>query len=237
MRRQINPLLRNMGYEIAKYSPATNALCRRQHLIQHYGIDLVLDVGANVGQFGQGMRRLDYKGRIVSFEPLTSAFGVLQKRIGKDSLWDAVNIALGDFDGEAEINVSMDSQSSSLLGILPSHTKRSASAAYASKEKISVHKLDTIFEEYAASYKSIYLKIDAQGFERKIIEGARKSLPRIKGIQMEVSIIPLYQDECLLPEMLTLMGEAGFTLMSLEPGYCDSISGQLLQVDCLFFRA
>ena len=83
MRRQINPLLRNMGYEIAKYSPATNALCRRQHLIQHYGIDLVLDVGANVGQFGQGMRRLDYKGRIVSFEPLTSAFGVLQKRVKK----------------------------------------------------------------------------------------------------------------------------------------------------------
>jgi hypothetical protein len=137
----------------------------------------------------------------------------------------------------AEINVSMDSQSSSILGILPSHTNRSASAAYASKESITVKKLDTIFRQHVQACQSIYLKIDAQGFEKKIIDGARNSLPQITGIQMEVSIIPLYQDECLLPEMLHLMNEAGYTLMSLEPGYCDSKSGQLLQVDCVFFRA
>jgi FkbM family methyltransferase len=237
MRRQLNPFLRKVGYEIAKYTPSTNGYCRRKQLIQHYQIDLILDVGANVGQFGQGMRRLDYMGHIVSFEPLSSAFLELTKRAQKESLWDAINIALGDFDGSAEINISMDSQSSSLLGILPSHTNRYSSASYSGKESITVKKLDSIFDQYAQAFQSIYLKIDAQGFERKIIEGGVNSLSRINGIQMEVSIIPLYQDECLLPEMLKLMNEAGYTLMSLEPGYSDPKSGQLLQVDCIFFRA
>lgn len=236
MRRQLNPLLRKLGYEIAKFTPTTNALSRRLQLIQHYQIDLLLDVGANVGQFGRGMRRLGYKGRIVSFEPLSSAYAELIKLAQRDPLWDSFKIALGDFDGMAEINVSMDSQSSSMLGILPSHTNRSASAAYSSKESITVQKLDTVFGQLVQASRSIYLKIDAQGFEKRIIEGARNSLPHITGIQMEVSIIPLYQDECLLPEMLKLMDEAGYTLMSLEPGYCDSKSGQLLQVDCVFFR-
>jgi len=230
--------LRKLGYEISKFTPATNSLSRRLQLIRHHQIDLLFDVGANVGQFGRGMRRHGYRGRIVSFEPLLSAYTDLQKWVQRDSLWESFNMALGDFDGAAEINVSMDSQSSSMLGILPSHTNRSAAAAFSGKESITVQKLDTVFGPLVGADRSpsIYLKIDAQGFEKRIIEGAKESLPNITGIQMEVSIIPLYQDECLLPEMLKLMDEAGYTLMSLEPGYCDPESGQLLQVDCVFFR-
>jgi FkbM family methyltransferase len=236
MRRQLNPFLRKLGYEISKYSPSSNVLSRRIKLVQAHQIDLVLDIGANVGQFARGMRSLGYMGEIISFEPLSAAYAELQHKASADAKWRPVKLALGDFDGEAEINVSADSQSSSLLDILPSHTDRSITAAYVGKENITVRKLDSIFDEYVFSERNIYLKIDAQGFEQKIIEGASQSLPKIAAVQLEASIIPLYSGECLLPDMIKLMEGMGFTLMSLEPGHCDAETGQLYQVDCVFFR-
>ena len=56
-----------------------HALARRLQIMKRAGISLVLDVGANVGQYAKIARKAGYKGQIVSFEPLGQAFSKLAR--------------------------------------------------------------------------------------------------------------------------------------------------------------
>jgi FkbM family methyltransferase len=229
--------LRKAGFEVARYRPTSSPVARRMHLLERNGIDLVLDVGANVGQYSTSLRECGYRGRIVSFEPLTSAFSQLQVSAKADPLWEAVNIGLGDRDERATINIAGNSQSSSLLDMLPAHLKSAPVSAYVGKEDITVSRLDSVFTKYHRPGDRTFLKLDAQGYERKILEGASVSMADILGIQLEMSIEPLYRNEMPYLEMLAYLVGIGFTLASIEPGFVDPVSGRMLQMDGIFFRS
>src|SRR5215470_941975 len=92
-----------------------NLTQRRVALMQGRRINVVLDVGANTGQFALFLRSLGYRGRIVSFEPLTEAFAALQRNGAGDTNWSLHNLALGDVETTATINISANSQASSFL--------------------------------------------------------------------------------------------------------------------------
>ena len=237
IRKIIRKLLRQIGYDLVSYDPGCHPVARRLKLMERHGIDLVFDVGANTGQYGSHIRDIGYKGRIVSFEPLSGAFRELAKRLDGDPLWDAVNMALGDEDGTIAINIAGNSQSSSILNMLPSHLAAAPGSGYIGSENVTIRRIDSIIGDYWTPGTRLYLKIDAQGYERNVMSGAGNSLDRITGVQMEVSFVPLYDGETLLPEMMNFMGERGFTLMSLEPTYANRATGQLIQADCLFFRS
>ncbi len=212
-----------------------NPIRRRLRLLNYYGINLVFDVGANVGQYAMNLRSYGYKGRIVSFEPLSSAFIKLKENAAKDRLWDVENIALGEENTEKKINISANSKSSSILEMLPLHLQYSPQSRYIGKEEIKVSKLDSIIQNHLKPTENIYLKIDTQGYEKKVIEGAKNSLEKIIGIQMELSLVPLYKGEASLQDMMTFMNANYYSLVSLEPGWSNYL-GQLLQVDAIFFK-
>jgi FkbM family methyltransferase len=227
--------MRSFGYDICRFTPAFHPLARRKKIFESYAIDTVLDVGANTGQFAQQLRRdIGYKKRILSFEPLSSAFELLRVNAKCDSDWEIFNFALGDNNVKQEINIAGNSQSSSLLDMLPSHENLEPESRYIGREVIEIKTLDSIFTELCKPGKSIYLKIDTQGFESKVLSGAEKSLKHINLLQMEMSLVPLYKDELLFNEMCTLMSKKGFSLIAIETGFSDPVSGQLLQVDGIF---
>lgn len=225
------------GYDLVRFGPMLHPIARKKRLFEFLDNDLVVDVGANVGQFAESLRvQLDYRKDIISFEPLSSAYHSLEKNIELDNRWSAHNFALGDEDCELEINISKNSFSSSFLDMLPIHLKSAPQAEYVDKEVVKVKKLDSIYNEYFGRYKSIYLKIDAQGFEQKIISGAKGSLKYIQAIQMEMSLRELYKGELAMEDMIVLMRDHGFKLVSLEPGLSDWKTGVLLQADGVFQR-
>jgi FkbM family methyltransferase len=236
MRNMIRSFLRNRGYDVVSYDPVNHPVARRQKLMEQHRIDLVFDVGANTGQYAMHLRNIGYHGKIVSFEPLSSAYKALESNSKNDPLWDTVNIALGNQEGTAIINIANNSQSSSILDMLPDHVRAAPESAYVGKEEIVIRTMDSIFNDYRKPSNNVYLKIDAQGFERNIVEGAGRSLENILGIQLEVSLVPLYAGETLFAEMIEFMSEKGYVLMSIEPTYGNSDTGQLLQADCVFFR-
>jgi FkbM family methyltransferase len=229
--------LRKAGFEVTRYTPTSSPVARRMHLLETNGIDLVFDVGANAGQYAASLRECGYGGRIVSFEPLTSAFSRLEASAKADPLWEVVNSGLGDRDERATINVAGNSQSSSLLDMLPAHLKSAPVSAYIGKEEITVSRLDSIFSKYHRQGDRTFLKLDTQGYERKILEGASLSMKDILGIQVEMSIEPLYSNEMPYLEMLGYLAGMGFTLASIEPGFGDPVSGRMLQMDGIFFRS
>jgi FkbM family methyltransferase len=235
--KHFKKLFNKIGFDIRRYNYLSSPKLRRLKLLRQYDIDLIFDVGANIGQYGRELRESGYKGRLISFEPLSEAYNKLNKATIGDTLWEAVNIALGNFDGNSLINISCNSYSSSLLDILPSVVKNCPEAAYIDKQEVVVRKIDSIINNYWNQPARLYVKIDTQGYERNVIEGALSSLSKIIGFEMELSLITLYEGETLYIEMINYLFSKGYDIMSLDPGFSDNDTGRLLQVDCIFFRS
>ena len=227
---------RKAGYAVSAYDFKSDPVAVRMKYLASLGIDLVFDVGANEGQYASQLRSQGYAGRMVSFEPLSGVFRKLSDRASGDPSWDAVNCALGSAVGSAEINISKNSWSSSLLDMLPGHVESAPESAYQGKEQITVRSVDSIIDDYHQTGDRLFLKIDTQGFGMKVLEGAEKSLDRILGIHMEMSLVPLYQDEPLLGEIATYLHDKGYALVYIEPEYVNPLTGQQLQVNGLFLR-
>ena len=124
-----------------------------------------------------------------------------------------------------------------MLEMLPRHVAAYPKAAYVSSEEVIIDRLDDVFARYYRPGENAYLKIDTQGYERHVLEGAQASLKAITGIQLELSLVPMYAGEPRFTDMVTYLEELGFALMSLAPVIEDPTTGQLLQVDGLFFRS
>ena len=237
LKQEIRKILWKAGYDISKFAPASHPLARRKRILSYYDIDTVLDIGANAGQFARQLREdMGYEKEIVSFEPMSSVFEVLQVNAAPDRRWRALNMALGDIDEEQTINIAGNSYSSSLLEMLPSHLKSAPESGYIDTETIKVRKLDSVFDSFCGSSKNIYMKIDTQGFEGQVLKGAEGSLQYIDTVQMEMSLVPLYEGEVPFREMYAIMNEKGYSLIAMETGFSDPESGQLLQVDGIFRR-
>ena len=222
------------GIEIIKYP--TPELDRRIKLLKNYNIDTVLDVGANIGQYGSELRNIGFNGKIISFEPTSDAFKKLEKLAKNDKNWNVHNFSLGDFDGETEINIAKNSVSSSMLESLPQLTLSAPDAKFINKETITVKKIDSIFDELDLKNKNIYLKIDTQGYENMVINGAKNSLAQIIGIQIEMALIPTYEGAITFEEMIEKLKSFNFNTTSIESGYYDKNTGKLLEVDGVFFK-
>lgn len=233
---ELRKFLWRFGFDIIRFEPRSHPLARRKQMLESYNIDVVLDIGANVGQFALQIRDIGYTNKIVSFEPMTSAFKLLKAKAKPDPDWEIFNFALGDAEDKQEINISRNSYSSSLLDMLPAHLESAPESKYIGKEIIEIKKLDTIFSDLCNPSNKVYMKIDTQGFEDKVLKGAENSLRHIHTVQMEMSLVPLYEGAFLFNEVFALMSEKGYTLVAVEPGFSDPDSGQLLQVDGIFHR-
>ena len=229
-------MIPKFGFDIVRFKPSRHPLARRRLLLAQSGVDLVLDVGANVGQYAEELRQLGYCGTIISFEPMKTAFSRLERRARRDRRWDALNIGLGDQEGTFKINVAANSWSSSIREMLPQHVVSAPHSKYVSQDEIVVRRLDSMMDELCPRSSTIFLKVDTQGFEMNVLRGAEKSLERIGLMQLEMSLVPLYRGEILFDEMSRYLMEKQYILVSLEPGFSDPKTGRLLQVDGVFSR-
>src|SRR5208283_1498941 len=142
--------LRRVGVDVTRYDPMGTVDSRRQWLLESRGIDTVLDVGANVGQFALALRAHGYKRRILSFEPLSDAFAQLSARARMDHDWECIQSAIGDCEGEADINVAQNSFSSSILPMCDAHLASAPDSAYQRRKRVSLHRLDSYESKWGA---------------------------------------------------------------------------------------
>jgi FkbM family methyltransferase len=228
---RINNVLAGRGYELRRHPAA-----RRQQLLVAHNVDLVLDVGAATGAYGTELRAFGYRGLIVSFEPLNGAYAALRDAQRGDNRWRAVQTALGNEEGEIEINIAGNSDSSSMLPMLEATRKAAPHASYVGVQKVRVCRLDDVSAEYIGAATHPFLKMDTQGYEKQVLEGATMTIPKLVGIQIELSFIPLYEGSMLADEAIGHLYAQGFAIEGIEPGFRNPWTGQLLQADGLFVR-
>jgi FkbM family methyltransferase len=230
-------LMRSAGLDLHRHRPEASEAGRLASMLAAHDIDLVFDVGANTGQFAQSLRRSGYAGRIVSFEPLSTAHTRLLQASQGDAKWDiAPRAAIGDYEGEIEIHVAGNSVSSSVLAMLDSHASAAPDSAYMASERVRLSRLDTMARDYLVNNAVSFLKIDTQGYEDRVLDGAACLLNQVSGLQMELSLVPLYEDQKLFDTLLERLRALEFSIWAIWPGFHDPSSGRMLQVDVVFFR-
>lgn len=205
-------------------------------MLEH-GIDSVLDIGANAGQFGKLLRQSKFAGRIHSVEPLQGAYDVLAAAAAGDPHWTAQRAAVSAEPGTLTMNVSSNSVSSSVLPMLERHASAAPSAQYVATEDVPATTVDEIVTATGLDPERTLLKIDVQGYERAVLDGATKTLPAFRGVRTEMSLVPLYDGQALMPEVMNLLAEHGFELWFVDPGFTEPGTRRLLQLDGVFFRS
>lgn len=217
-----------------------DSLARTVQMLDYFNIDCVVDVGANDGGYASAIRSDGFSGRIISFEPLSKPFASLQKRAANDGCWDVYQYAVGDATGDVTINIAGNSAlSSSILPMLNSHADAAPSSRYVDKETVRQDRLDCLLPELGVSAdQRTFIKIDVQGYEAAVLDGASGLLRDggVFGMQLELSLIPLYEGAMTYRDGLDRVEAYGMSLMDVSPVFTDPTSGRLLQADAVFFR-
>lgn len=196
----------------------------------------VLDVGANIGQYGTALRAAGFRGRIVSCEPLPDAYEHLARRSRSDGSWTALQTAVGDEPGQLEINISANSYSSSILPMTAAHSDAAPGSEFVGAVTVPVTTVTELVQAQGVDPARTLLKVDTQGYEGPVLDGARELLGRFAAVQLELSFVPLYEGQLLFDDLVARLSALGFVTYGLEPGFGDPRTGRMLQCDGLFVR-
>lgn len=235
MKAAVHCLLRRFGVDVVRYDGRRFVARRRIEVIERTRVSVVLDVGAGMGQFGGWLRDEGYAGQIVSFEPVRESFARLQRRSEADSAWATVNVALGDHDGESLVHVADNLWSSSLLPMRERHEEVAPMSRFVREESVRLARLDS--QDVVGADDRAYLKVDVQGGECAVLEGATGVLDRVVAVELELSLVELYEGQALLPLLYEQMRDMGFALVWLGDAiFRDPASDEILAVDGIFVR-
>lgn len=223
----LRSLLAGMGWEIRR-SPDS-------WFIKLHQIDLVIDVGANEGQYGQSLRHRGYRGEIRSFEPASDSFRVLAGKAAGDPLWSVQQTALGSQEGEAELNISELSLFNSFKPLSEFGEAVHQQVGVTRTERVPVARLDRLVPDYAG--RKFFLKIDVQGFEREVLDGAGDLLTYAEGVMLELPVAHLYTEVWSFLEALRYMEDKGFVPAQFRMvGPIPKDHSSAVEFDCVFRR-
>lgn len=198
--------------------------------LTQWRIDCVVDVGANVGQYARGLREIGYAGWIVSFEPVAEVFDTLVENFADDAKWHGERMALGSRDGKINIHVPLDSSVFS-SPLLPQRDWRTRT------EEASLRRLDSVMTSMPQAIvdsKRIFLKIDTQGYDLEVFEGAPGLLDRVLGLQSELAVLPMYLDAPEYISTLERYRDAGYVLDGIFETHREGNVGTLVELDAIF---
>jgi FkbM family methyltransferase len=196
----------------------------------------VLDVGANVGQFAVASLKIFPDITLHSFEPEPSCVRALRRNLSRFNQANVHPVALGSKLGEAVLHVNSHRHSSSILALGPRHQSAFPQAREIDSIRVSVSTLDS--ELRALPLRSpVLLKLDVQGYEAHVLEGATETLKRVDYVLLEASFRPLYEGEKTFMEIAWMMEDRGFEFLRPIAWLADPHNDEVLQMDALFARS
>ena len=233
--------LRTLGFDLIRHPSRQSLQWQLQLLFAKLGINCVLDVGANYGQYAHMLRSLGFAGDIISFEPIPTVFEALRRSMGADPRWRGYNLALGDADGTAAINVSGgDAQASSLLAFNEEGPARWGDAHRVVRtETIQIRRLDGLLDEVTRHVREprIFLKLDTQGYDLKVVAGAGAQLERVLALQTEISVHHYYSGMPAFGQAIDRYHQLGFGVAGFFPISREFDGLRVIEFDTVFVRA
>lgn len=202
-------------------------------ILRRLDYDLLLDAGAHKGQFSLMSRRVKPSVPVHAYEPQSAQAGTFRAVLGGDSGVVLHQIALGDRAGEADLNLSGRTDSSSFLPVTEKLVSTFANTGHRGTERVRVERLDDRRADWSSA-RAALLKIDVQGYELEVLKGGSAALAHCRFVYAECSHVPLYEGQALFDEVEGFLREHGFGVDGRFNE--DVVGGELLQADYLFTR-
>jgi FkbM family methyltransferase len=195
----------------------------------------VIDVGANVGQFAVACAKTYPNTTVYSFEPSPESAARLKKNVSKLSTVHVFPMALGERKGEVPFHINSHSHSSSILALGELHRASFPNALETHTVHVPMSTLDCELSSVSME-GPVLLKLDVQGYEPQVLQGATKTLTRVDWVLLEASFRPMYEGEITFIEIVRLMEQRGFDFLRPVAWLLDPKSGEVLQADALFAK-
>jgi FkbM family methyltransferase len=192
----------------------------------------VVDVGANIGQFTLMTRGINPDAVIHAFEPLSGMAKIYRKLFANDLKVILHQCAAGASASFANLNVSKQPDSSSLLPISDEQSTLFPGTERAGVEQVQVSRVDDELD-VAALAEPILVKLDVQGYELEALKGMPLLLARTRWVYVEVSFTRFYLGQPLGNEIISWLNGNGFELSGVYNATYSS-DGCNLQADLLF---
>lgn len=209
-------------------------------LMSRIGVNVVLDVGANTGQFARRLRNAGYKGWIVSFEPVKEFADVIEELAAEDPRWHLRRYALGDEQATVQINRAGTMSSMLESSDFGKNWKPDLLGEGEGREEIRIERLDEVWDDVVTGPKrrpKVFLKLDTQGFDLRVVRGAGARLPDILGLQSELSCLPIYEGMPHLTEQLSEYEADGFAITGIFPVTRHVRSMRMIEFDVVMVRS
>ena len=209
------------------------------NLLDELAINCVIDVGANVGQYGKAIRENGYMGHIFSFEPVKDNYLLLEKSTQKDPNWHTFNFALGSKNSTGLMNVTRRTEFSSFFK--PSQFSEKIfndQVSISESQQVEIRSLDSIIGEITrfVPESRVYLKMDTQGYDLEVLKGASELVKNIIALQSELSVQPLYDGMPDYLQALAIFRSYGFEAAGFYPVAQDPNSHAIIEFDCVMVK-
>jgi len=237
MKRLLKKFVRKFGVSLERVNIHNTPILQTLGCINSRNCNLVLDVGANEGQFALELLNNGFDKKIISFEPGKDAFDKLCRKSKSFENWFvAERAAVGSSINDLVLNVTKNSVSSSILNVTNLHIQTASGSNVAYAEKVKQVRLDKYLQENEVWSERIFLKVDTQGFEKQVLDGATGVLHQIEAIQIELSLNELYEGQLLWDEMSRYLISENYDLWGVQLGFHDPLTYQAHQFDGIFVR-
>ncbi len=229
-----------LGYELIKKRKLNDTL--EQHLsnvLSREKVNLIIDVGANVGQYARSLRLHGYAGKIESFEPLRDAYEELRSQSNLDPNWRSYRLALGSENRIATMRRYAASEFSSMLAVNAFARERFKwRTESGGSEDVQMTTLSDLWPEITKFVDDprALLKLDTQGFDLEVLAGTGGALDDIVAIQAEISLKSIYQGAPRYLDALAEFERHGFEVTGMYAVSRDKKSLAIVEYDCVMTR-
>lgn len=203
--------------------------------LDRWKIDVVLDVGANKGWYAEQLRAIGFEGTIISFEPIPEDFRIIEQKSAQDDKWFAVNKAVGDRHELKKFNIieagkGKETVLSSLLNSQDFEAKKVIDVEVVRLDELD---LSSFCDLEAPRY---FLKTDTQGYDMHVWRGVENIRSNIMALQIEMSVLPIYEEAPHYTDVLDELEAAGMNVVSMNVVRRDG-RGCVIEYDCTMCRA
>lgn len=233
MKKLLKQTIALTGFELVRKSAVLRI--PETDWLERHDIRTFIDIGANVGEYINFSRSLFPQAEVYAFEPLVDCYDLIGEQHGHDPRVHIYNYAVSDSDGKSSMNRSSYAPSSSLLKMASLHKETFPESAGETSQPVEVRRLDSVMESIPIK-PGLFVKIDVQGSEDKVIEGGKNTLSQAAIVQIETSFEILYKDQVLFDTIYEQMKALGFSFHGVKNQVCSPKDGAILQAHAYFIK-
>ena len=225
IKKSVQKILGSLGYEIQKKGFSNNFEVLAKLINKTENIN-IFDVGANEGRWIDSVNEFFKKPNIHAFEPSEKEFQILKEKYSGERNIVLNNFALGEVEDEQYFNINYKGGLNSFYDVNQNtnwfrrqqNNKKVFNENFTlKKQKVSINTIDNYLISKNIEFIDI-VKIDTQGYEPKVLEGALNALKskKIQTILAEIIISDIYKSNVSFFELEKNLINNGYKLISLD---------------------